>query len=194
MPLFHFQLRFGAKRGEMDNERERLMRCNFATHESGHIAAACSRHLQVEAEISDLVEQIGRTSAMTWWYDGTDQDDLFVIYAGIEATRYFKLHGENNETDNPGTLKDFALIEEISAELPDPELSKQSARNDAEAFVNGNTDRILKMAYALYTSTNGTLSTEETRKIYDGEIDVVVPQDFRDTLDQISQFVWRLAA
>src|SRR6202521_1573693 len=167
-------------------EKEHLMRANFATHEAGHICAACSRNIPVEAEIREAVEQIGSTGARTWHYGGTNEDDLFIIYAGVATTKHFKLHGVNDDTDNPGTLKDVRDIEEIAADLFDPESAKQHARNEAETFVNGNQDIILKMAYALFSSANGELDEETTRKIYDGTISVPLPQDFLDALDQVS--------
>ena len=164
-----------------DIEKERLKRINFSVHESGHIVAACSRGLAVDAEIRVTVEQIGRIGAMTWHYGGTIEDDLFILSAGIATTAHFGLGAL-------GTLKDVRNIEEIAA----PESAKRQAQDDANAFISGNTEIVLKMAYALFSPTDGRLDQETTRKIYDGEINVTVPQDFLDALDRISHMTWQL--
>ena len=166
-----------------NTEKENLKRVNFAVHEAGHICAACSRNLPVHAEIGVVITNMGRLGAQTWHCGGTCEDDLFILYAGIKTTERFSL-GES------GTLKDVRDIEEIAAELPNPESTKQFARSDADIFVSHSTDIILKMAYMLYQ--NGTLDHQMTRKIYDGEIGVIVSLEFLDTLEVISKLLWQL--
>jgi hypothetical protein len=170
---------------EWEHQKKLLQSVCFAVHEAGHVVAACSRNLPVSAEIGISVETaLGRVGAMTWHFGGTSDDDLFILYAGIETSRRFGL-------SELGLLKDLADIEEIAAELADPESAKKRAQSDAEAFVGGSTDIILKMGYALFQ--NGALDEAMTQKIYQGAI-VTVSQDFLDTLEEISSFVWRLVA
>jgi|SRR5580704_6916759 hypothetical protein len=170
---------------EWEHQKKLLQKVCFAVHESGHICAACSRDLPVSAEIGiDVVTSIGRVGGMTWHFGGTSDDDLLILYAGIETSRRFGL-------SELGLLKDLADIEEIAATLSDTESAKERAQREAEILIGKNEAVLLKMGYALFQ--NGALDEAMTQKIYQGAI-VTVAQEFLDTLDQISTFVWRLVA
>jgi hypothetical protein len=156
---------------------------NYAVHEAGHVVAACQRELPVYAELGVRMTDLGSTGATTWHWGGTPEDDLFILYAGIETSKLFGL-GE------AGLLKDIRDVGLIEASGS----VKQDQQIKAERFVRENKPMILKMAYTLWQL--GELPDDGTLiyLIFNGAIDIAVPRDFLATVESMPKYKWTLKA
>lgn len=160
---------------------QELTRANYSVHEAGHAAAACSRNLAVSVALEVFDTEVGQASAATYCDPENVEDYLFMVGAGIAAARRFGL-------GVAGTLKDWHDLDTVDVD----DSLKSRLLSDATEFVDQNAAMIVRMAYSLFYM--GSLDDDTTRKIYDGEIDVDVPQDFLDAVDEVGKTEWRLKA
>jgi hypothetical protein len=155
-------------------QKKMLTRTAYAAHEAGHIVGACSLNLPVSARIRESNVACGRAGAMSHHRGGTILDDVFIIMAGIAASKYFGL-GEAALTQDFRDLDALVSVEQRPTEA-------------ADWFVRTHATTLRKMAFAL--SETGTLSEETTRGIFRGSIEVTVPQDFLVALEEIPRWEW----
>jgi hypothetical protein len=114
---------------------------------------------------------------MTYHDECSLDDELFLIACGIAASRKFGLGMDGARKD----LNDFMAID---ADEP----IKQRARRDADEFVVSHTTEIVRMAYALFQM--GVINHPLTREIYAGSIQVGVPLEFLDAVDDLLNWNW----
>jgi hypothetical protein len=160
---------------------ENIKNINYSVHEAGHVTAACHREMHVFAELKVQMSDFGSLGAATWFWDGTPEDDVFVLYAGIETSKLFGL-GE------AGTLKDVRDIGLINV----TDSVKQDQQIKAERFVRENKPMILKMAYTLWQL--GELPDDGTLiyLIFNGAVDIAVPRDFLAIVESMPRYKWKL--
>lgn len=159
-------------------QQEYLTRVNLSLHESGHICASLHRCLRSEAGLVPTMTELGEASAMSYHYGGTKRDDLFILWCGIVASRYFHL-------GDAGARKDIHDIEVFDA----APLTKCQAQRRADAYVTGHVEMILKMAFRLCDA--GVLDQATTQGIFDGTIPVMVSPEFLDAVADMQNWDWR---
>jgi hypothetical protein len=150
---------------------------NIALHEAGHLCGGAARGVGVIAVIGPCDTEFGEAAAETVHDECGVEDELFFIACGVAASRQFGLG-----TD--GARKDLQDFNDIDAD----ETTKLRARREADEFVQSHTIEIMRMAYALFQM--GVINHPLTQEIYDGSIQVGVPLEFLDAIDELSNWNW----
>lgn len=153
------------------SEWKYLQEVNSAIHEAAHLCAYLSMGIPATASIEFDGESGGRTIPLRHL---SLAGELLVGYAAIAAAEYFQLKPRR-------TRFDLDQIETFVAGRADADALKTNARDDAESFVTDHKNTILKLAQFLLT--NRVIDESTAKKIFNGDIAILVSAKFREALE-----------